>query len=240
MLQKIIASGIKEFGFSAVQYLSNDMELKEFQKSLADSWSIISDDKTAHFQICKVYRLYFMKLAPILIDLMNKLCFKNTQLMKLLLKTTFKRTSLAQVYVTNEEFVWKDLRNNMIIRILMVARYSETGRMYAASLFLNNLSHLYSRYLLDHSEKTCSFLDMIDQILCYPSIVIYVVEKDFLRKFMIIVSQSLHGLVIKNGVDIVHLFQKDKNKRRQLLRVIDINKLVYSCLCISLNDIEVP
>ncbi|KII63745.1 E3 ubiquitin-protein ligase UBR2 [Thelohanellus kitauei] len=234
-----LAGDINQYGYSCVQYISDLDECKNSKESIEKSWRYVSNDRTVSFRIAKVYRLYFMRLTPILIDVINEFCFRKIQLCYVLSEIVFNRTSLAYTFVLNEHVLWKEMKNKMICQVLVVARYSLTGRLYAATLFLNNINHLYTRFMMDQSKETCSYLNLMIQIIHMKSVVVYLVENGFLCKMIHIFSHLLKDLGIKAGVDVAQLYKKAKTKQRDLDRVLHVKALLCSCLQVSLKEIDV-
>ncbi|KII67215.1 hypothetical protein RF11_03426 [Thelohanellus kitauei] len=195
-------------------------------------------DRNISFRIIKLYSVYFMKLGPIIMELIYKLCFGKTFLCELLSEILFKTTTLAQVFMGNEHLLWKELRQEMFIRILLVAKYSTNGKICAATLFLHNVRSLYDHLIEDHCEKRYGFFRLIEQILHCPPVVVYLVENGFLIKTLIIFSNSLKSMDIKSGVDLVQMFLKAKASRQDLFQVLEKTALLCSCLQISLKNIQ--
>ncbi|KII71507.1 hypothetical protein RF11_04053 [Thelohanellus kitauei] len=214
-------------------------ECEKVKELIEQSQGIFSQYPNLACRIVNVYRLYFMRLAPILIRLMNKLCFRKTQLCDILLETTFKKTNLARVFVPNEHLLCKYIKCEMIQRILIVSNYSSTGRLYAAALLLDVIRPLNTNFVLDHCDTSRSFLDLVDQFIREPSVVIYLVENDFLCQMIDFFSDLLKMQGLEARVDVMRLFKKAKTKRRELSHVLEIRKSLCSCLRVSLNDVIV-
>ncbi|KII69349.1 E3 ubiquitin-protein ligase ubr11 [Thelohanellus kitauei] len=229
-------SDLENLGYVCVKYLSDIKECQTIKASL-EKFCTQPKGRIFTYYITKVFRLYFIRLAPILIGLIYKLCFKKIQLCKLLSEMVFKKTSLASTFMLNEHVLWKDLRNEMIVRILMVAKYTEKGRIYAATLFVKNISVIYTRFMSDQTKETCGFLDVIDQIIYCPSVIVCLIENGFLCKMIDAFSQSLRKLGIKAGADVMQLYMRETTKRRAFLRVLEMKTLLCSCLRFSLKDI---
>ncbi|KII62366.1 hypothetical protein RF11_06085 [Thelohanellus kitauei] len=104
---KTIANNIQEFGYACIRCPSDVNEYKKAKESTQEYMPLLSQDQSWNFCHCKIYRLYFMRLAPVLIGLMYDYCFTKTQLCELLAEKTFQITSLASVFVVNEHLLWE-------------------------------------------------------------------------------------------------------------------------------------
>ncbi|KII64419.1 hypothetical protein RF11_11369 [Thelohanellus kitauei] len=208
---------ITECGFGCAKYLVDIDECKKAKKYIDQLWRIKYKDRTVNLRISKVHRLYIMRLAPILIGVIYEYCFDKTQLCNILSEMVFKQTKLAKVFLLNQYSLWKEVRDGMVFRIFVVSKYTKAGRINAATLFLDNIHNLYTRHLYDASEDTCSFFDVIGQIINCPSVVVYLIENGFLSKMIDVISHLLTTVGIEAGADVMQLYQKGKRKSESLL-----------------------
>ncbi|KII61020.1 E3 ubiquitin-protein ligase UBR1 [Thelohanellus kitauei] len=222
-----------EYGYVCVRYLADFTKCQKAKESI---------ERSCHLQfkgkITKVYHLYFMRLLEILIGLTNKYCCKKAELCELLSEVAYKDTSLAYVFVLNECALWKDLKDEMIGHILMVAKYSDTGRIYATALFLNNISHVYSHFVVKRHERTYCYVNIILQVIQNTSMVVYLIENGFLCKMIDFLSNLLKSHGLKAGVDVMLLCQKGGREQRELSRILETTKLLDSSLQFSIKGIE--
>ncbi|KII60793.1 hypothetical protein RF11_03001 [Thelohanellus kitauei] len=231
-------SDLKENGYACVLFMSDVEECHRQKQSIEDYLVSEAVPQSLNCRIVSVYRLYFMRLAQILMGVIYEYCFGKTQLCNILSDIVYKRTMLAHNFVINEHLLLKDFRSEMIVRILGIAKYSDTGRIYAAALFLNNIHTLYDHLISDNIRNNKSFLILIEEIVYSPPVVVYLVENGFLCKMIDILSDSLKKIGIKAGIDVVNLY-KHKPIQQVLVRVLETSKLLNGLLQISLNDIEV-
>ncbi|KII67081.1 E3 ubiquitin-protein ligase ubr-1 [Thelohanellus kitauei] len=232
-------SDFKEYGYACVRYLSDINECKKAKECIEQSPNIISKGQTIRCQISRVYSLYFMRLAPILISRIRRLCFGKTQLCQLLAESAFEKTSLAIFYVLQNQAWLNILTKQIMCQILMSAKYCDNGKILAAKFFLNNLGNIYSRYLNEQCKEIFTFLGLVDQIIHCPAVVIYLIENGFLNRMVCIFSYLLRDQGIKAGADVVKLHLQAKTKHKRLSLVLKTNEVLCSCLRYSFEVIDV-
>ncbi|KII60654.1 hypothetical protein RF11_10518 [Thelohanellus kitauei] len=233
----MLVSDMEDQGYACVKYLSDFDECKRAKESIERSKCIQFNGQPVKCRITKVYNLYFMRLATILIIVMNKYCFRKNQLCHCLTETVFKKTSLARVYVLNEHVLWKSIRNEMIRRILVVSKFSDAGRKYAAQLYLSNINSICVNYVQDTREGTCCFHRLMDQILRCPSAAVYLVENGFLCKMIDVISNLLKAIGVEAGADLILIYERDRNKLDDVRWIFKIETLIIYCLRASFNEI---
>ncbi|KII72153.1 E3 ubiquitin-protein ligase UBR1 [Thelohanellus kitauei] len=229
---------IEKFGFTCVQYLTDSSKCKKTQVMIEKCPHLIISGQVIKCAVVKVYRLYFMKIAAILIDVVNKYCCKKTKLCDLLSEVIFRQTSLVHVYVVNEHFLWKNLRFELINGLFLTATFSEIGKRYLTTLFLGNISGLYSCFLDDHHKKCDCFLSLTTRFTTHSHLVMYLVENGFLSKSLDVFSDLLKSVGIKAGVDVTQLDIQSISARTKLKRVLNTKESLTECLRVSLKEYE--
>ncbi|KII66471.1 E3 ubiquitin-protein ligase UBR1 [Thelohanellus kitauei] len=104
---------------------------------------------------CRVYsihRLFFMKLSSVLIRFINETCLRKSELCDLMSEILFNETSLPEKFFFNRS-LWKDIRYNLIYRVVLPTLFSRNGAHNLAKFYLQNFDRLYSELLVKSDLK---------------------------------------------------------------------------------------
>ncbi|KII62744.1 E3 ubiquitin-protein ligase UBR1 [Thelohanellus kitauei] len=234
----LLTTEIHKRGYTCVRYMWSAESCEDDKRNVEGFTLTVFPEYPLKCRVIKVYRLYFMKLASVLIHFINKFSCQKTQLCDLLSEITFKKTSLVSKYVINEAFLWKDLRFDMIYLVFLPAAYSEVGKIHITSYFLRNLGLLYSLYMQDDHEKVYCFLNLTVQFITCPPLVVYLVENGFLCQMIDIFSEMLKKIGLGRKVDVMNLYSRDDMTRKKLYRVLSTDDSLNESLHVSLKDGE--
>ncbi|KII68620.1 E3 ubiquitin-protein ligase UBR1 [Thelohanellus kitauei] len=228
-------SEMHEHGYICVIYRSDINECQKAKERMDRPGIMIATGVPVKCCIVKVCRLYFMRIATIMTDMIKRFCLKKTKLCDLLSETIFKQTSLADTYVLNEHKLWKDMILKTTNCILLVATYSDKGKAYLANLSLKYIELLYSVFLRGYYEEYVGFLFIFTRIVKFSSVVIYLVEEGFLCKFLELFSSSLksHGLGV--SADVNQRVELGNNATKELEIVLQTRHILLECLKFSLE-----
>ncbi|KII65634.1 E3 ubiquitin-protein ligase UBR1 [Thelohanellus kitauei] len=233
-----IAGDMDDHGYSCVRYLSDVDSCEKAKESIEMSKRILFNGQPVNCRVTNVHCLYIMRLSAILIDIMNKFCFRKTQLCEILTELVFNKTSLAHVFVSNQHKLWNKLIWEINSRVLLIAKYSDAGKKYAALLFLKDITEIYAYFVQDRRVESHKFLVLMTNILHCPSAVVYLIENGFLCEMIGTYSNFLISAGIGAGADLIKLYDKDDIKRADIRRVLETQSLLYTCLHVSVQTTE--
>ncbi|KII72155.1 E3 ubiquitin-protein ligase UBR1 [Thelohanellus kitauei] len=233
-----LSKDMDEHGYTCVLSPSDVNACEKVQELTEWSKRILFNDQHVNYRITKLYCLYFMRLSSLLIDVINKFCFRKTALCGILADLVYNKTSLAHLFVFNQHKLWNRLILDINSRILSTARYSDSGRKYAALLFLKDIAPIYAHFLEDRRVEICKFLLLMNNVLYCPSVVVFMIENGFLCKMIDIYSNFLKDASIQTGADLIKLYDKDSTKLADIRRVLETQFILYSCLHLSVQSAE--
>ncbi|KII64785.1 hypothetical protein RF11_03390 [Thelohanellus kitauei] len=234
-----IRTDIYKHGITFVQYLSNVDDCQKGKNLVDESWRIFSDNKSISCRVAKVYNLYFMKIAPHIIDVINMFCYHNSQLRELVLEIIFNRSALVRVFFQNEQLMWTHVRYSILSTIYLSAIHSDPGRIYLADMLLITTSRLYTHLFVDHSNESCVFLYLIEVIITCPFTVVYLIENGFINQIIDFFTCIIKSLCIRTGAGMARLDTKTETMRRLLSWASRVAALLHSCLRVSLKEKEI-
>ncbi|KII69535.1 E3 ubiquitin-protein ligase UBR1 [Thelohanellus kitauei] len=176
----------KDFSECAVFVCQIEPKLKKWKKA------------TQFFGIIKVHRLYFTKLSTQLMCFINEICCAKRRLLNLLLEV-LAEANLVKSYVFNERSIWRDLRYNMIYRILLPLTYFEEGKMYIARFYLQNIEQIYDLHINDWYDKMFCFVSLTTQFMTSPRIIEYLGENGYFYKVFDCISCFIRSKMLEDG-----------------------------------------
>ncbi|KII66687.1 hypothetical protein RF11_12716 [Thelohanellus kitauei] len=121
-------------------------------------------------------------------------------------------------------------------RVLMIAKCSDAGRMYTAALILDHIAHICGHFIKLSISKTYSFLNLVTAVVICQPVVVYLIENGFLFKSIDVCSSLLKRFDTEVGIDAVLLHEKGEKRGKDLLWILETQKLLYFCLRVSVKN----
>ncbi|KII63923.1 hypothetical protein RF11_11422 [Thelohanellus kitauei] len=163
-------------------------------------------DSRMYCRVFKVYRLFFMKLACILIRFIARVCYDKSEICDLMSEMLFKQTTLLKKFFFNHA-LWRDIREYITFFICFPTMLSQKGAFNLAKFYLQNFNQLYSEVLTEHYLKGYVFRISL-QFAASKKQFVYIIEHGVLCKILDFVSCYLKSLGFGRGKSIANVLKK--------------------------------
>ncbi|KAF0990733.1 hypothetical protein HZS_6915 [Henneguya salminicola] len=171
---------------------------------------------------------------------------KKTELCEIFAQIVFDQTDLLPHYIANEIHLWKTYRRKMIYKILTIVLYSDYGKIQLTKSYLKYCDQIYLNYITDSHKKTFFFLNLTVQFITCPSLVIYLIENNFLYKILDSLSGHLtrfgrfNALILgfMSNEQLFNLFDLNKINTSIISKIFYASDAISECLCNQLDPQE--
>ncbi|KII74720.1 hypothetical protein RF11_12573 [Thelohanellus kitauei] len=189
---------LDRYGYACIEYRRSSTDCTQLGNKIAEKHHELT--KTYfHFQVIKVYRYFFMNLAPQLISLIHELCSLKSKLARTLTNYLSNENSFLSTFVQNENKLWKHFRFLVLKRLLIIFFSFEEGKRQIADFYLQNFSKIYHLSLPDSFGSVYSLLKLSVEFTTDHYIIKYLFGNRLLCNIIDAMSKIVKTIVLKYG-----------------------------------------
>ncbi|KII64930.1 E3 ubiquitin-protein ligase UBR1 [Thelohanellus kitauei] len=148
-------------------------------------------------RVMKVYRLFFMKLSPVLIVFIIDLGISKSIFCDLVTEMLFTETSLPEKFCFNRD-LWIDIRYPISYHLFMPTLFSKNKDMNLVKFYWQNFERIYNE-LLRRSDLINYLFRLLIQIVASKRQFNYLVINGFLCKILDVISSGLKRVGFDKG-----------------------------------------
>ncbi|KII72453.1 E3 ubiquitin-protein ligase UBR1 [Thelohanellus kitauei] len=229
---KELAIEVNSKGYGCIkysQYYNECVVLRGRWDNILKVWS----KKPTNLQIIKVHNLYSLEVFSQLTGFINEFCSAKTQTYNLFVHFLTQETTLIHRYLFNEKSMCKSLRSKMINQVFMLLSFSDTGKIYLARIYLENLHQIYDSYLQGHNDLNCSFLILTIHFIKNPYVKEYFIQNGFLCKMTDCFIGNVKSISFGSGTYIMDNY--NQGNALKMDRILTMPDILYEWLGVDLD-----